>query len=92
MRILVAVLLIGGASEAVAKSNKPFINAPACFSNLVKKVEFASSTSDCLKFAAGIASRDADVTPMVYRFIYELAPVELQSFFDFHECVHHRVG
>ena len=45
-----------------------------------------------MKFATGMARRDAGGRPMVSRYDYELAPSELQSFIDFHECVHRQVG
>ena len=92
MRILAAVQLIGLSSEAVILPYETIINAPACYNNLAEKVEFRSSTSDHPKFAAGMARRDAYSTPMVYRLNYELAAPELQSFIDFHECVHRQVG
>lgn len=40
----------------------------------------------------GWLERDGEGTPTVYRFNYQFAPSELQSFIDLHECAHHQVG
>ena len=60
--------------------------------DLNEKVEFIISSSDGQKFVAGMAIRDDTGTPTDYRFKYELAPPELQSFIDLHECAHHQIG
>ena len=53
---------------------------------------FINGNSDKQKPAAGMAKRDENGQPIVVRFNYESAPVELQQFIDFHECAHHQVG
>ena len=39
-----------------------------------------------------MAKRDEKGQPIVVRFNYENASIELQQFIDFHECAHHQVG
>ena len=96
--ILIALLMtfaskvVALATEAGAKPNHAIINSPKCYNNLTENVEFINSASDRQKFAAGMARRDAEGTPTVYRFNYQFAPSELQSFIDLHECAHHQVG
>ena len=53
---------------------------------------FINGNSDKQKPAAGMAKRDENGQPIVVRFNYDSAPVELQQFIDFHECAHHQVG
>ena len=42
--------------------------------------------------AAGMAKRDENDGPVVYRFDYKNSPEPLQQFIDFHECAHHQTG
>ena len=92
MRILAAFLAIGWTSDARATPKATIIDPPACYNNSAEKVAFISSSPDSQRFAAGMARREGDGMPVVYRFNYELAPPELQVFIDFHECAHHQVG
>ena len=92
MRILAALLKIGWASDARAAPKTTIIDPPTCQNNSIEKVEFTSSSPARHNFAAGMARRDSDGMPVVYRLNYELAPTELQGFMDFHQCAHHQVG
>ena len=80
------------ATEVGAQPNHAIIYPPECYNNLTENVASINSTSDHHKFAAGMARRDWEGTPTVYRFNYQFAPSELQSFIDLHECAHHQVG
>ncbi len=42
--------------------------------------------------AAGMANRDKNRNPVIYRVNYEKATPAFQKFVDFHECAHHQVG
>lgn len=68
------------------------IAAPACKNDLGEIVTFETVTSTDAKLAAGMARRDQDGTPTVYRFHYQTAPPALQRFIDLHECAHHQTG
>ena len=69
MRILATMKLIGLGSEAIAQPYQTIINAPACYNNLVEKVEVRSRTSDHPKFAAGMARGEAYGTQVFYALI-----------------------
>ena len=43
-------------------------------------------------FPAGVAKKDINGLPVIYRFNYQKAPKSLQIFIDFHECAHHQTG
>jgi len=77
---------------ALAGSYKQDSKMPKCQNNLGEAVVFINGNSDKQKPAAGMAKRDENGQPIVVRFNYESAPVELQQFIDFHECAHHQVG
>ena len=77
---------------ALAGSYKQDSKMPKCLNNLGEAVVFINGNSDRQKPAAGMAKRDEKGQPIVVRFNYENAPIELQQFIDFHECAHHQVG
>ena len=77
---------------ALAGSYKQDSKMPKCQNNLGEAVVFINGNSDRQKPAAGMAKRDEKGQPIVVRFNYENAPIELQQFIDFHECAHHQVG
>jgi len=77
---------------ALAGSYKQDSKMPKCLNNLGETVIFINGNSNGQKFAAGMAKRDENGQPIVYRFNYESAQVEIQQFIDFHECAHHQVG
>ena len=77
---------------ALAGSYRQDSKMPKCQNNLGEAVVFINGNSDKQKPAAGMAKRDENGQPIVVRFNYESAPVELQQFIDFHECAHHQVG
>ena len=77
---------------ALAGSYKQDSKMPKCLNNLGEAVVFINGNSDRQKPAAGMAKRDENGQPVVVRFNYENAPIELQQFIDFHECAHHQVG
>ena len=77
---------------ALAWNYKQDSKMPKCLNNLGEAVVFINGNSDRQKPAAGMAKRDEKGQPIVVRFNYENAPIELQQFIDFHECAHHQVG
>ena len=77
---------------ALAGSYKQDSKMSKCLNNFGEAVVFINGNSDRQKPAAGMAKRDENGQPIVVRFNYESAPVELQQFIDFHECAHHQVG
>ena len=77
---------------ALAGSYRQDAKMPKCKNNLGEAVVFINGNSDRQKPAAGMAKRDEKGQPIVVRFNYENAPIELQQFIDFHECAHHQVG
>ena len=65
---------------------------PLCFNNRFEKVYFKNLNSKTGRFTAGVAKRDINGLPIIYRFNYQKSSKALQLFIDFHECAHHQVG
>jgi|TARA_B110000483_G_scaffold206252_1_gene250444 hypothetical protein len=68
------------------------ITPPLCINNKGKIVQFQNLSSKSGMFSAGVAKRNEEGKPMVYRFNFEKSPKALQIFIDFHECAHHQTG
>ena len=82
---------IGDAAEDATGSFA--INAPpACLNNLGENVTFKNRPAARNKLTAGMARRDSEGVPVIYRLGYENAPLALQQFIDLHECAHHQTG
>ena len=65
---------------------------PLCSNNRGEKVYFKNLNSKTGRFTAGVAKRDINGLPIIYRFNYQKSSKALQLFIDFHECAHHQVG
>jgi hypothetical protein len=65
---------------------------PPCANNKGETVRFIDSGGGRPGLAAGMAARDGDGNPVVFRSNYTAAPPEFQSFIDRHECAHHQTG
>ena len=74
--------------EMEYKISKP----PLCTNNNGKNVYFKNLNSKTGMFPAGVAKKDINGLPVIYRFNYQKAPKSLQMFIDFHECAHHQTG
>ena len=65
---------------------------PICTKNNGEIVIFTNIENSNAPSAAGMANRDKDGLPVVYRFSYQKSPEALQRFIDLHECAHHQTG
>ena len=65
---------------------------PICTNNNGEIVIFTNIENSNAPSAAGMANRDKDGLPVVYRFSYQKSPEALQRFIDLHECAHHQTG
>lgn len=70
------------------KISKP----PLCSNNRGEKVFFKNLSSKTGRFTAGVAKKDVNGSPIIYRFNYQKSSKALQMFIDFHECAHHQTG
>ena len=77
----------GGANSSFAVTAPP-----ACVNNLGETVAFENRPAARNQLAAGMARRDSQGVPIIYRFGYENASPALQQFIDLHECAHHQTG
>ena len=68
------------------------VSPPVCINNLSETVIFAQQDNDRGRFAAGMARRDGEGRPVIYRFNYRFATAGMQHFIDLHECAHHQTG
>ena len=74
--------------EMEYKISKP----PLCTNNNGKNVYFKNLNSKTGMFPAGVAKKDINGLPIIYRFNYQKSPNSLQLFIDYHECAHHQTG
>ena len=65
---------------------------PLCSNNNGKNVYFENRDSKTGKLTGGVAKKDVNGLPVIYRFNFQKAPKSLQMFIDFHECAHHQTG
>jgi len=78
--------------HAVHAESYKIVPPPVCINNLSETVIFAQQDNDRGRFAAGMARRDGEGRPVIYRFNYRFAPAGMQHFIDLHECAHHQTG
>jgi hypothetical protein len=88
----VCVLVVMSSGVVSADSTYQLISPPSCVNNLGETVLFSERPASQGGVAAGMANRDAEGRPVVYRMNYEKATSAFQRFVDFHECAHHQVG
>jgi len=74
------------------KSSFEITDPPNCSNNNGESVIFTNIRNSNISSAAGMASRDNDGLPVVYRFSYHKSSESLQRFIDLHECAHHQTG
>ena len=68
------------------------IDAPHCINNKGEEVKFQNMKSNNSKITLGIAKKDGEGKPIIYRFNYNQSSKPLQMFIDYHECAHHQTG
>ncbi len=68
------------------------VDAPSCTNNKGETVRYIERSSGRSGIAAGMAIRDGNGNPVIYRSNYAATPPEFQSFIDRHECAHHQTG
>lgn len=73
-------------------STYEIVKPPTCNNYKGETVSFVSSSRSQSGTAAGMAIRDGNGNPVVYRSNYAATPPEFQSFIDRHECAHHQTG
>lgn len=65
---------------------------PSCTNNKGESVQFVTRETKREGLAAGMANRDGDGKPVVFRANYQSSPPDYQRFIDRHECAHHQTG
>ncbi len=69
---------------------------PKCENNKGEKVSYIAvdraRKGQSPRLAAGMANRDKEGKPVIYRSNFSAAPPEFQKFIDRHECAHHQTG
>ena len=88
--LVVLVIYPGWANADQAEFD--IVAPPACLNNKGEAVVFRDVKNQGPQSAAGMANRDENGVPVVYRFNYHTSPQALQRFIDLHECAHHQTG
>ena len=87
-----ALVIMTSSSLTMAEATHSVIAPPSCSNNQGELVSFISRSGLQGQVAAGMANRDIDGNPVIYRMNYDKATPAFQRFVDFHECAHHQVG
>ena len=87
-----SLVIMTSSSLAMAEATRSVIAPPSCSNNQGEPVSFISRSGLQGQVAAGMAKRDTDGNPVIYRMNYDKATPAFQRFVDFHECAHHQVG
>ena len=87
-----ALVIMTSSSLTMAEATHSVIAPPSCSNNQGEPVSFISRSGLQGQVAAGMANRDTDGNPVIYRMNYDKATSAFQRFVDFHECAHHQVG
>lgn len=80
------------AEEAQPLASYKIVSPPPCTNNKGETVRFFDSSNGRPGMAAGMAIRDDQGKPVVFRSNYAATPPEFQNFIDRHECAHHQTG
>ena len=88
--LLITVIFPGWANADQAGFD--IVAPPACLNYKGEAVVFRDVKKAGPQSAAGMANRDENGVPVVYRFNYHTSPPALQRFIDLHECAHHQTG
>ncbi|XDZ66451.1 hypothetical protein AB8880_03395 [Alphaproteobacteria bacterium LSUCC0684] len=94
-KIFLAILLLFLSYPSWAgnhASSFDIVEPPICTNSKGETVIFTNINNSNAPSAAGMANRDKDGLPVVYRFSYQKSPEALQRFVDLHECAHHQTG
>lgn len=91
---VVIILVLGSGIKAVGATESTYevVSPPRCTNNLGETVVFKERRVEGNQFAAGMAIREQDSLPVVYRFNFDQSPPVFQRFIDLHECAHHQTG
>ena len=87
-----SLVIMTSSSLTMAEATYSVVTPPSCTNNQGEPVSFISRSGLQGEVAAGMANRDTDGNPVIYRMNYDKATPAFQRFVDFHECAHHQVG
>lgn len=93
--IFLAIILLFVSFPSWADNQSPtnkIVEPPNCTNSKGEIVVFKNIDNSNAPSAAGMANRDKDGLPVIYRFSYQKSPEALQRFIDLHECAHHQTG
>ncbi len=78
--------------DAQARATHDVVKPPHCTNNKGQTVRFIDRDGGRAGPAAGMARRNGDGEPVVFRSNYSATPPDYQRFIDRHECAHHQTG
>ncbi len=86
------LLAVGLPVLAAETATTEIVTPPICVNNLGEAVTFLTRQGRPGGMAAGMARRDTEGTPVIYRSNFSETSEACQMFIDRHECAHHQVG
>ncbi len=93
--VMIMTLTFPGAVTAQDDQGTPqyaVVAPPSCANNKGETVRFAERSGGRADVAMGMAVREQDGEPVVYRLNFAATPPDFQRFIDRHECAHHQTG
>jgi len=78
--------------EKTFTENHAIVPPPKCENNLNELVYYNQIEVQNLSFASGMAKRNEEKQPVVFRVNYKKSEPLVQKFIDYHECAHHETG
>ena len=78
--------------EKTIPENHAIVPPPKCENNLNEFVFYSQIEVQNLSFASGMANRNEEKQPVVFRLNYNKSEPLVQKFIDYHECAHHETG
>jgi hypothetical protein len=78
--------------EKIFPENYAIVPPPKCENNLNELVFYNQIEVQNLSFASGMAKRNDEKKPVVFRINYKKSEPLVQKFIDYHECAHHETG
>jgi len=89
---LIALANFADAQDTDKSAVYDIVEPPSCTNDKGQTVRFIDRGDAKAAMAAGMAGKDGQGNPVVYRSNYAATVPDFQKFIDLHECAHHQTG